>query len=88
MIIRQKTEDNFIFLRDAVMNERWKKMKSKTMKNKNEIVERTRYTVIIKTTEFVLTKLDIFFQCKYVISSYLKYITFTNRFKIVSPHSI
>lgn len=88
MIIRQKTEDNFIFLRDAVMNERWKKMKSKTMKNKNEIVERTRYTVIIKTTEFVLTKLDIFFQCKYVISSYLIYITFTNRFKIVSPHSI
>ena len=67
MIIRQKTEDNFIFLRDAVMNERWKKMKSKTMKNKNEIFERTRYTVIIKTTEFVLTKLDIFFQCKYVI---------------------
>ena len=82
MIIRQKTEDNFIFLRDAV------KMKSKTMKNKNKIVERTRYTVIIKTTEFVLTKLDIFFQCKYVISSYLIYITFTNRFKIVSPHSI
>lgn len=37
------------------------------MKNKNKIVERTRYTVIIKTTEFVLTKLDIFFQCKYVI---------------------
>ena len=82
MIIRQKTEDNFIFLRDVV------KMKSKTMKNKNKIVERTRYTVIIKTTEFVLTKLDIFFQCKYVISSYLIYITFTNRFKIVSPHSI